>query len=148
MTEPLTDTWHSRDLPVLRAIVAIFDETQDIVMPGDAAAAAGVSLDDAQKAILALDGDGIIDASITAFAGGYMVDFVRTVTGRARQAAGSWPTPESGVDRLIAALEHIAENTEDDDERTRLRQFADFLKTSGKQVGISVVSAVLTGQVT
>lgn len=145
MTEPLPDTWNDRDLPVLRTVVRLYDETLQVVRASTVVEETGLTKEEVVRAGVALGSAGLVAAQGR---GGQKITMFGGVTAEARRIAGSWPTPESGVDRLIAALEHIAENTEDDEERTRAQQLVSFLKTSGKQVGLTIVSAVLTGQVT
>lgn len=48
---------------------------------------------------------------------------------------------------MIAALEAIAENTDvDDDTRGRARKILEGVTGAGRQIGISVAAAVITGQ--
>ena len=48
---------------------------------------------------------------------------------------------------MITALEAIADNTDDEDTRTRARKILDSLTGAGKTIGISVATAALTGQI-
>jgi hypothetical protein len=144
MTEPLADTWDSRDLPALRAIVQLFDASEyNDVRPEEIERESGLTNAQVNRAAVALHDDGLIE--MTSAGPGELL-WVTKVSGEARRMVGAWPTAESGVDRLVAALEQIAQNTDDEEDRTRLQQFAGFLKTGGKQVGLSVATAVITGQ--
>jgi hypothetical protein len=146
MTEPLPDTWESRELPVLRTVVQIWDTEQMPLAIGQIKSALPtLEPRDVERALSALLDEGIIEGQ--RWGDGTVNHKIRPRRG-ARALAGSWPTAETGVERLITALENIAENTDDEEERTRIQQFAHFLSSSGKQVGLSVVTAVLTGQVT
>lgn len=104
----------------------------------------GLDSTQVEIAVNALESAGLVDAAY--FGGG--VQHVKRVSGDARRAVQSWPTPETGVDRLIAALEDIADNSEDEDQRTRARKALDALTGAGKQIAVSVTSAVITGQIT
>ena len=72
--------------------------------------------------------------------------FVSSVTRDGLTAAGAWPTPETAYDRMVAALEELAENAGDEDTRGRARRFLDGLTGAGKTIGISVATAAITGQ--
>lgn len=146
MTEPLPDTWHWRELPVLRIVVGLWDTEQMPLAIGQVKSALPtLEPRDVERALSALLDEGIIEGQ--RWGDGVVNHRIRPRPG-ARALAGSWPTTATGVERLIAALENIAENTEDEEQRTRLQQFAGFLKSSGQQVGLSLATAVLTGQVT
>lgn len=141
----MSDTWHNRDLPVLDAAVTGVDEDQ-FVDDSTIVRATGLSEEDVQRALRALASDNLIkhgpvlaDGSITLVTG---------VSGRARRAVGAWPTPETAADRMIAALEQIAANTDDEDTRSRVRKILEGLGGSGRQIAVGVGTAIITGQVT
>ncbi|MCW2792874.1 MAG: hypothetical protein JWO76_1972 [Nocardioides sp.] len=69
------------------------------------------------------------------------------VTEKALYAVGRWPTPETALNRMITALEAIAENTDDEDTRTRARKVLNGLTGAGRAIGISVAAAAITGQI-
>jgi len=144
MTEPASDTWDHRDLPVLRSIVAGIDRGAHMT-PDAIVEETGIDEDQVTIAIEALESDGLVIGA-PRYAGG--IRFVSKVSGEARRKAGSWPTPETGVGRLIAALQDIAENSDSEDHRTRAQKALDALTGAGKQIAVSVASAVITGQVT
>jgi len=146
MTEPPVDTWQ-RDVSVLRAIVPALD-TQSLAMTDAIAEDLGLPERDVKLAMRNLHRGGQVVAHIMHDGGGDWDIWASDVTRDGLERSGAWPTPETAVDRLVAALEQIAQNTDDEEERTRLQQFAAFLKTGGKQVGLSLVTSVLTGQVT
>lgn len=144
-SSPLPDTWSNRDLPVLRQIVRMVDHDPIVGGPlGDIATETGLDVDDVYRAAKALEYDGLI--RLTEYASPPQFHRADRVTGDARRLAGQWPTPETGLDRIIAALDAIAANTDDEDTRTKARKFADFLRTSAATVGLSVATAVITGQ--
>jgi hypothetical protein len=71
---------------------------------------------------------------------------VLAVHERARRALGTWPTAESVVDQLIAALMAAAERTDDPDEAESLRNAAEELGSSVvKGVAVSVITKLITG---
>lgn len=67
-------------------------------------------------------------------------------TEKGRRAVGLWPT---ALDRIVAQLEAIANDAqEDDDTRSRARRILDGFTGAGREIGLAVAAAVLTGQVT
>ncbi|CUR59652.1 hypothetical protein NOCA1190018 [metagenome] len=93
-----------------------------------------------------LSNTGLVGAHFTHDSGGEY--FGIKLSERALRETELWPTAESGLDRMIRALEAIAENTrEDEDTRTRARRLLESLRGAGREVGISVVTAALTGQI-
>lgn len=145
-TEPLPDAWVSRDLPVLREAARIVDADANFAGARfhEVAEATGLHVDDVLLAARALESAGLVELRLVmpAKAG----RFVR-ISAEARRDVGLWPSPETGLDRMIAALEAIAENTDDDDTRTRARKILDALTGAGKTIGLSVAAAAITGQI-
>jgi hypothetical protein len=141
--EPLSDTWHSRDLPVLRELARICDERPGGASSHDLSRATDLGIDQVGNALRALE------------SGGYVtVTWVRQGIGRAtgvsaeaRRLVGLWPTPETALERMVAALEAIADNADDEDTRTRARKILEGLTGAGRQIGIGVATAVVTGQI-
>jgi hypothetical protein len=88
---------------------------------------------------------GFVDAQLHPDNGGEY-SFIR-LSEKGLHATGLWPTPETALDRMIAALDTIAANSSDEDTRTKAQKFAAWLRASGTTVGISVASTVLTGQI-
>jgi hypothetical protein len=136
----MEDTWTNRDLPFLDVAVRLLDEDYDVRV-SDVAAAAGLDLESAARALDALEGP-------------YLKEFARPmgspgswsmpkVTRAARQAVGQWPTPETLVSRLAEAFGDAAENEPDSERKNRLRQVAGFLGSTGRDVAAEVVSKVI-----
>lgn len=146
MTAPYT--W-PRELPVLQAAVAAMDDGTGLAMLGDLEAATGMPFEDVRRAVIALHRGGVIVAGpMTESAAGTQVHFVNDLTREAYELAGAWPTPENLATRIVEALEQIAEDTNDEDERTRLQKLVAGLKTGGRQAIISAVGIALGGTVT
>lgn len=145
MTDPLPDTWHHRDLPVLREVVRLTDERMgQIVKVEEVEAALDLGPDNIQRAGLALKHAGLckVDGALQR-----RVLMFSQPTADARRYAGSWPTPESAADRIVRALEAIAEHTDDEDTRTNARRTVDWLRRNATTVGVTVASAAITGQI-
>lgn len=139
-------TWETRDLPVLCALVAAFDEgvpppigVQELV------GRTGLDADTVQAALWALAGE---QPSFFEYRDASTFDgrdlMVELVTGHARRTVGTWPTAEVWADRLVHALIQAAEEEPDEARRGKLRRAADVLGGLGRDVLIDVISAVVT----
>lgn len=139
----MEDTWFSRDLPVLTAIVELMDDPSARPKGSQVAEASGYTKDEVARALNALDGE---YATVRkAMSGGDPGPWiVLEVTPAARRAVGQWPTPENVADRLLAALEQAADQTVDEEQRSRLRRAADSLKGLGRDVLPEVIANVIT----
>lgn len=145
MDELLPDTWHTRERPTLLEAARLLEEAA----PGQGAPFASLrertGLDDADlfRALKALELEGLIEVGWTMPAHGARV---KRISGDARRLVGLWPTPESAFDRMIMALEAIAEHGDNTDERSRARKILEGLSGAGKSIGISVATTMVTGQ--
>jgi|SRR5215469_5241259 len=94
----MDDTWATRDLPVLDAVVRLLEGKPEVSM-ADIAAKTGLELDAVGRALMALEGPYVsnISKSWGFPPSGWRVS---AVTPDARRAIGQWPTPESIVDQL------------------------------------------------
>jgi hypothetical protein len=79
------DTWTSRDLPVLDATVALFEEGIDLPEVADIAGRSGLSVEDVARAVRALDGE-YVDLRMSM--GGPASWFMQGVTPAARPGSG------------------------------------------------------------
>jgi hypothetical protein len=142
----MSSTWETRDLPVLKAIVAIEEESGRFAMVDAIAERTGLDDEQVQRAVGALSREEpslfeVIDASSM---GGTHYAGAGDITGHARRVVGAWPTPESLADRLIAALEDTAANGEDEEHRSWAKRALEGGKGVGKGVLTSVLVKVLT----
>src|ERR1700739_3533940 len=115
----IEDTWTNRDLPVLKAVVQIYENTgKEMIRASEVANALGFDEDTTQRALRALYREPYFEEANRAW-GGEIV-FVGPPTSAALRVAGQWPTPENMVERLIVAFEAAAKGeTLDEPERTR-----------------------------
>jgi hypothetical protein len=145
MPDLLPDTWTWREYPVLCRVVALCDPRPRAWVDIDHICE-GLDLErrDVELALLALESDGYFE---TYTDGGMTVSGVGNLHPDARRATGTWPTPASAFDRIIAALEELAENSEDEDTRTRARKFLDGALGAGRTVGLAVTAAAISGQI-
>lgn len=143
---PVDDTWASRDLPVLEAAVRGVDEQRAHggIRFHDIAQQTGLSDDDVYRAARALDDAGLIELRLVMPS---THGRVMAVSGQARQIVGSWPNEETYVDRLLAAVDALAENASDEDTRSRLRKLRDGLTEAGRDLLVSVAAATISGQI-
>ncbi len=100
----MDETWTSRDLPVLTAIVEVFERTSRVMRPDEIVQQSGLGADQVEAALRALEGDPAFISKIERRASGG-ISLVGRPTGHARRAVGAWPTPESIADRLVIALD-------------------------------------------
>lgn len=139
------DTWASRDLPVLEAIVAAFEDPRrfrlHIVELVDLC---GLREPDVQLALRALQeaSPPFIDAPPPSDQVIYPAN-IAGVTERARRAVGQWPTAETLVGRLVAGFNAAAEQEPDPVRKKRLREAAGVLGETTRGVAIEVIAKVL-----
>lgn len=141
----MTDTWNDRDLPLLRAIVDLYDQTGHPVRASRLAQRTGLDEKTVQAGLRALAGQQDPPYFSANTAAGNHVVWVSKVTGHARRAVGAWPTPDLLADRIVAALEQAADASEDEEERSRLRRMAAWCGDAGRDVLVGVAAAVVAG---
>ena len=144
--QPLADTWFTRDLPVLRAIVRLIDEPPHGSAPylGAVVPASGLPKPQVVSAANALVTAGYCEA-LTNHAG-EIVRFT-AVSGEARRLTGLWPTPQSEWERLVEQAQARATGAMTDVERDRWRAFADAAVAIGPDDGALLMSALIGGYV-
>jgi hypothetical protein len=147
MTERLTDTWSTRDLPVLIAAarhlqdrVGLADKDNDLLDP------TGLDPDDLGRALAALNGS-YLETNIQRSFGGPNSYVITGITERGRRAVGLWPDGQQ-VDALISGLNEAAEETNDPEEKTRLRRAAEAVGNASRDVMTDVMGAVIAKTIT
>jgi hypothetical protein len=141
VTEPLEDVWTTRDYPVLREVTERIDSGQSMVSSDEIAAAIGLSSEDARLAGLALERRGFVDLATASAAGPV---FFQNVDGAAYLVTGLHPDGDDALSGLVQALQQAAEQTGDEDERSRLRKAADGLLNVSREVMVGVMTAFLS----
>jgi hypothetical protein len=146
VSDPLDDTWFSRDLPVLRAIARLVDEPASGGAPylGQVVPASGRPKADVVAAAKALTSAGYVEA-LTNYSG-EIVRFTG-ISPEARRLTGLWPTPQGEWDRLLEQLTARADNAPTEVERGRWRAFADAATAVGPDDGALLMSALVGGYV-
>lgn len=134
----MRDTWLSRDLPVLKAAVEVFEREGDPMDADDIAVAAQLDADTVQHALRALRTEPFFDKGQETANGDIL--WVGKPTGQALRVAGQWPSPEILLDRLVAALDAAGDDVERlPEERSRLKQVALGLRTAAAQIAIGAL---------
>ncbi|MDZ5662361.1 hypothetical protein SFC79_11350 [Nocardioides sp. S-58] len=143
--DPLEDTWHSRDLPILREAARLLEEDDTFtgVRLRDIAEAVEMEVAVVLKSLRVLEEAGLVELRLMmpAHAGR-----VTQISSRARQLVGQWPSEEQALERIIAALTAIADATDDPEEKTKAQKVAAWFKSNATTVGVGVATAALTGQ--
>ncbi|MEZ0385226.1 hypothetical protein [Mycobacterium sp. pW045] len=145
------DSWTDRDLPVLKAVVDIYEKTGQHLIPATAIeAATGLDAGAIQRALRRLNTEPSFFEKVTAAFGGTIIT-VGPPTRHALQVAGAWPSAERLLERLITALDTAG----DDDghgveERGKFKQLAGSLGSFASQVAIGALGSaggnLLSGQ--
>lgn len=142
----MNSTWADRDFPVLESIVRRTDESGHEVGLDEIEQDTGLSPEDVQRAIKALDSDGGYIRVSTPNGGGH-IDFVLSATSKARREVGAWPTPENITSELVDRLEQLAnDENAGEDTRTRARRMLDAVADGGGAVLTGVLTSILTTQ--
>lgn len=141
MPDLLDDTWHSRDLPVLVEVVRRLDPRPSIPATLESIAnATGLTRNEVEAASFALEDGGYVTMERDLEGAEFW-----QITGRARRAAGTWPTPEVAAERMLAALDNAISTTTDPEARTRLEKFREGAAGVGTSLLVGVTTAMITG---
>jgi hypothetical protein len=137
MTE---DTWNARDLPVLRAVVEIYDDSGTYLTRATAVERhTGLDHDTVQRALRRLNSEPSLFEKVVDSSGGQII-MVGPPTADALRVAGAWPSPEQLLQRLINALETAADDdARGPEERSKFRQAASYLGSFATQVAIGAL---------
>lgn len=142
----MDETWTNRDLPVLRAIVEIYEETGHAMHPGPIEAATGLAGEDVQAALRALNlEDPPFVTKMQRYSSGH-VSLIGAPTGHARRAVGAWPTAESIADRLVNALDEAADREADEERKGFLRKAATYLGNTGRDLAVEIGATAINRQ--
>lgn len=140
--KPLADVWADRDFPVLVEITRLVDEGASTVAIAEVAGALDWPDERVQHAAKALERRGLLE-TMGVMSG--QVLRVRNLRGEAYLLTGLHPDGDDALGKLISALRQAAEQTNDPDEKGRLRKAASALGDIAGQVGAGVMTAYLTG---
>ncbi len=133
------ETWTSRDLPVLRAVVDHYEETgESDIRPWDLQQRTGFDEETVQKALRALNRQPYFENAMEIDTGDIWA--LGPPTADALRVVGQWPSPETLLTRLIDEFQRAASDDEiPPEERTKIERTVAFLKTTGWQLAISAL---------
>lgn len=142
----MDQTWTVRDLPVLRAIVELYEETGQIVSPNQIEAKTGLAAEVVQSALRALDSEQPpYVKKMQRYASGHVV-MIGAPTGHARRAVGAWPTAETIADRLVSALDEAADREPDPERKGWLSKTAAYLGNAGRDLAVEIGATAINRQ--
>lgn len=142
----MDDTWFSRDLPVLDAIVLEIDK---LLLRGtypqlsDIAEITGMAILEVGSAAIALDNAGLIDLHQTMTGGNPAPWSVIGVAGNARQLVGAWPTPESLAKDLYQQIENLSASEANPTKSSWFKNFLGGTSAIGKDVVVEVLATAI-----
>jgi hypothetical protein len=142
----MDDTWLSRDLPVLDAVVGLLEEGYFAVTVAEVAGRTGFDTKTVDRALNALEGQYIVEYRKMMTGGIPDSWYVTEVTADARRAVGQWPTAERLAERLAVAFSEAADAEQDPERKSRLRQVASFLGETGKDLAAEIMAKVILRQ--
>jgi hypothetical protein len=145
------ETWTSRELAVLGALVDKFENDDESHMTGVSVGAlvvaTGFAKADVEKALRTLD-----RASPPYMEGHHVNELpypvtITAVTERALRAVGQWPASDDAAEAIIAALTEAAESEPDEEKRSGLRRTAAFLGGAGKEIFYRILTSAASGEI-
>jgi hypothetical protein len=144
----MEDTWTKRDLPVLAALVEVFDDPAfEQIRAPRVAELTGIDEATVDRALTALSEARLAYLETVDAHEERAPAIVTGVTERARRAVGAWPTPESLADQLALAFATAAEEEQDPERKSRLKEMAGWLGGTARAVFVEVAATVLSKHV-
>jgi len=141
------DTWTTRDLPVLRAIVLGYDNIGSSPDVNEIAQTTEIEVEDVVRGIRALEQeDPPFLLGVQWSWGGPPIN-IGVPTGHARRAVGGWPTAESLATLLVRGLEKAAEAEPDEERKGWLRKSASYLGNAGRDIAVEISATALNKQI-
>ncbi|KJE76904.1 hypothetical protein FEAC_14060 [Ferrimicrobium acidiphilum DSM 19497] len=144
---PVAPTWFDRDLPVLEAVIELFEERGLAGFTGaQVAERCGKEPNDVFVALSALKDEYVfLETTLP----GLTADsqWITGVTALARQAVGQWPSLDTYADRFMAALQQAAYHESDPAKQSKIRSAADSVAGIGRDILVTVLSNVLSGAI-
>jgi hypothetical protein len=140
----IDSVWYPVDRPVLLGIAqSLRTSPGEWVHAPQVATSVALPLDEVVAAGQRLAGEYIVIKDLTTFGG---PDWAATaLTSAGLREVGLWPTPETALDRFVAALE-AAEAQAAPEDKPKLRAVIRAVGGMGRDLGVNVFSALLTGQ--
>lgn len=142
MTDRDRDTWHTRDVHVLRSVADLDPHADN--WAATICAQHLLDPDDLATSLQALEEAGYVEVWWSKTFGGDDPLGGR-LRERGRRAVGVWPSAEA-ADGLIEALRHAEEATDDPEEKTLIRRAAGAIGMVSREVMTDVLAAVVARQ--
>lgn len=139
MVEKLKDQWGLRDLPVLIAIAEFSDRGQP-VSPSQIVEKTGLSEDEIQSAIRALERTGYIP-KVQRKADGRAY-FLGGITGAAYQVTGLHQSRDEAQTQFLELLAEAIEKERDPEKKSKLKKLLEVSENVGGQVVANLLGAV------
>jgi hypothetical protein len=146
VSNEVTSTWATRELPILRAALRRLDEGADYAEIDLVRLETGIhpqQLRAGLRALATADPPYIEFREASGWKDDYAAGEINRVSERARREVGSWPSPESLVSELAAALAQAAEREEEPERKRRLTAAADAIGTFARDVAVGVFTQKL-----
>lgn len=144
----MTDLWDTQDLPVLKAAVEDLDKGGYEVTAEHLATShlPHLSVEQVTLSMKRLTLGGYLNAPQVKSMSWGLGDSATGYTGAAIRAIGTWPSKETALERLVAALEDAAREVDDDETKSALKKTARYLGNTATNLGVGIASAVIAGQ--
>jgi len=147
MNQPprLNDVWTSRDYPVLVAVAQLLEE-HDLLQSGEIAAYCGRDQREVVLALTNLSHRHLVVRDASTYDG--RDNYVTGILPDGLEAVGQWPSSDVAADRLLEALDALADSAPvDSPKRNRLIAIRDALLSAGRDVVVDVAGAVISGRI-
>jgi len=147
-SEPLPDTWVSRELPILRVALRRLDAGEQNVPMKEIGEETGIpprQLSAGLEALLNAEPPYIeVDAAAGWSDDRYGGGWVTMVYERGRRELGTWPSADLILEQLLVALEKAGRDAPED-EKGKIRTTLEYLRDAGRDVAIGALAARLGG---
>jgi hypothetical protein len=146
MSAEIRETWAKRELPILTFVLRRFDAGEQLVeleevraaleMPGPQMWAAANALRDASPPYIEVE-----------FTGGWgdwrAGGIITSVYERTRRELGAWPSADSVLEQLVAALAAAADTEPEPERKGRLRAAAELLGGMARDIAVQAIGVQL-----
>ena len=147
MTAALESTWPTRELPILQAALRRLDAGDIFPTLEEIRAEVGLDVAQMRAGVDALESASPPYMEVSNAWGNpnHVGGHVSRVSERARRELGTWPSAESVVDRLVAALAEAADAEQESERRTKIRAAAEAVGGFLRDVAVQAVGTQIGG---
>ncbi len=136
------DTWFGRDLPVLVAVVTLFDRPNfGFLTYQQVADEIGLRGDVVSRALQALKGGGYVETR-PGGSGDASQHWVTGISASARVVTGQWPSESAVVERLLTVLEEQSRSATEE-QKGKLRRLRQAMIETGTDVVAKIIGEVV-----